>query len=199
MIVSVQAGLHSTSFFSSFFSVDPELDSQPQLVCSPATMSPSADFERLDRVAAHPSSNGVHLSNGYHTAAAANGYAPSTSSKRTEFLLDRNLHKSFPVVKGGYGNYLYLMDGRTVFDASAGAAVSCIGHGNKRVIKAISGLLNSGIPYLASTFWACEVVEELCKELINGTDGKMARVYLTGSGQCATPLRVQFLTSVSRF
>jgi adenosylmethionine-8-amino-7-oxononanoate aminotransferase len=145
-------------------------------------MSPSADFERLDKVAAHPPGNGVHLSNGYRTVTSTNGYVPSTSSKRTEFLLDRNLHKSFPVVQGGCGNYLYLMDGRTVFDASSGAAVSCIGHGNKRVVKAISALLNSGIPYLASTFWACEVVEELCKELIYGTDGKMARVYLTGSG-----------------
>ncbi|CAL3965535.1 unnamed protein product, partial [Diplocarpon coronariae] len=40
---------------------------------------------------------------------------------------------------------------------------------------------NTGVPYLASTFWGSEIGEELCKELIDGTDRKMARVYLTGS------------------
>ena len=39
-----------------------------------------------------------------------------------------------------------------------------------------------GTPYLASSFWANDVVEKLCKELIMSTNGKMARVYLTGSG-----------------
>jgi adenosylmethionine-8-amino-7-oxononanoate aminotransferase len=155
-------------------------------------MAPSAitDLEQDDKVAAELLSNGVHL--------AANGHAPSTSFKRTEFLLDRNLHKSFPVVTRASGNYLYLMDGRTVFDASSGAAVSCLGHGNKRVINAISAVMNTGISYLASTFWACEIVEQLCKELIDGTDGKMARIYLTGSGQCAKSLHVHVLTSIPR-
>jgi adenosylmethionine-8-amino-7-oxononanoate aminotransferase len=103
-------------------------------------------------------------------------------SKKTEFLLDRNLHKSFPIVKSGKGNYLQLADGRTIFDATSGAAVSCLGYGNQRIIDAMTAQLSSGVPYLASTFWASEVVEELCKELIDGTGGKMARVYLTGSG-----------------
>jgi adenosylmethionine-8-amino-7-oxononanoate aminotransferase len=76
--------------------------------------------------------------------------------------------------------------------------VSCLGHGNKRVIKAVSNLMSAGIPYLASTFWGCEIVEALCKELINGTAGQMARVYLTGSGQCAKSLSIRVLISVSR-
>lgn len=101
---------------------------------------------------------------------------------KADYLLDRDLHKAFPVVLGGKGNYLHLSDGRKVFDATSGAAVSCLGHGDQRVIDAITTQLHTGTPYMASTFWMSEVVEELCKELINGTDGKMARVYLTGSG-----------------
>lgn len=116
-----------------------------------------------------------------------NGSSLQDSLKKTEFLLDRNLHRSFPVVKGGKGNYLHLTDGRTVFDATSGAAVSCLGHGNQRVIDAISAQLSSGTPYLASTFWGSEVVEALCKELIDGTDRKMARAYLTGSGSFRVP------------
>ncbi len=141
------------------------------------------DLEPHNKVLAVAHSNSVPHSNCHYPAAnGGNGYAPSNGFKRTEFLLDRNLHKSFPVVKGGGGHYLYLMDGRKVFDATSGAAVSCLGHGNRRVIKAVSTLMDTGIPYLASSFWGCEIVEELCRELINGTDGKMARVYLTGSG-----------------
>jgi adenosylmethionine-8-amino-7-oxononanoate aminotransferase len=105
-----------------------------------------------------------------------------TGSKQTEFLLDRDLHKSFPVVKGGKGNYLHLTDGRAIFDSTSGAAVSCLGYGNQRVINAIVAQLNTGAPYMASTFFGAEVVENLCKELIAGTGGKMGRVYLTGSG-----------------
>ncbi|KAH6719996.1 pyridoxal phosphate-dependent transferase [Leptodontidium sp. MPI-SDFR-AT-0119] len=112
----------------------------------------------------------------------SNGSSSPDARKKAEFLLDRNLHKSFPVVKGGKGNYLYLTDGRTIFDATSGAAVSCLGHGNQRVIDAITAQLTTGVPYLASTFWGSDVVEKLCKELIDGTDGKMARVYLAGSG-----------------
>jgi adenosylmethionine-8-amino-7-oxononanoate aminotransferase len=42
--------------------------------------------------------------------------------------------------------------------------------------------LNTGIAYLASSFWSHEVVEKLCKELINSTNGQMAKVFLAGSG-----------------
>jgi adenosylmethionine-8-amino-7-oxononanoate aminotransferase len=114
-----------------------------------------------------------------------NGYRKMnqpTDSKRTEFLLDRNLHKSFPVVRGGKGNYLHLADGRCVFDTTAGAAVSALGHGDERVINAMFEQMQTGTPYLATTFFASEVVEELCKVLIEGTENKMSRIYLTGSG-----------------
>jgi adenosylmethionine-8-amino-7-oxononanoate aminotransferase len=103
--------------------------------------------------------------------------------KRTEFL-NRNLHKAFPAVIKGEGNYLYLADGRIVFDATSGTAVSCLGYNNTRVIEAINNQLNTGLSYLSSTFWSCDIVDELCKELINGTGQQMRRVYLTGSGSC---------------
>jgi adenosylmethionine-8-amino-7-oxononanoate aminotransferase len=112
----------------------------------------------------------------------ASGQAHANGMRRTLFLLDRHLRKDYPVVVGGKGNLLHLKDGRVVFDAAGGAAVSCLGHGNERITTAISEQLKSGIPYLASGFWGNDVVDELCKELINGTGGKMARVYLTGSG-----------------
>ncbi|KAH8602417.1 pyridoxal phosphate-dependent transferase [Bisporella sp. PMI_857] len=102
--------------------------------------------------------------------------------RRSVFLLDRHLHKEYPVVVGGNGNYLYTSDGRVVFDASCGAAVSCLGHGNERVIEAVCRQMKTGTPYLASAFWRNKVVDDLCKELIDGTENMMSRAYLTGSG-----------------
>ncbi|CAL3964836.1 unnamed protein product [Diplocarpon coronariae] len=131
-------------------------------------MAPSATSELLktETVTAHPYKGG-RLTKDYSTR--ANGSASRDDLKKTEFLLDCHLHRSFPVVESGEGNYLHLTDGRTIFDATS-------------VIDAIVGQKNTGVPYLASTFWGSEIGEELCKELIDGTDRKMARVYLTGSG-----------------
>jgi len=100
----------------------------------------------------------------------------------TSFSLGRDIHLDYTTIKQGEGNYLITSEGRRVFDAAGGAAVSCLGHGNKRVLKAMSKQMGTGIIYLASSFWASDIVEELSKELIMGTNGKMARVYLTGSG-----------------
>ena len=102
-----------------------------------------------------------------------------------------SLSVTHPVVVRGKGNYLFTKNGNKIFDACTGAAVSCLGYGNQRVIKAVSGQLNTGTPYLAASFWASDVVEELCKELINGTGGKMARVYLTGSGSEANEAAIK--------
>ncbi|KAI1451576.1 PLP-dependent transferase [Annulohypoxylon moriforme] len=91
-------------------------------------------------------------------------------------------NESQPKIVGGSGVFLHTSDGRRMFDACSGAAVSCLGHGNQRVIKAISNQLNTGTPYLASATWRNDTTEDLCRELIQGTSGKMQRVYLTGSG-----------------
>jgi adenosylmethionine-8-amino-7-oxononanoate aminotransferase len=112
------------------------------------------------------------------------GKIPSSEIKPLGFQMERDLKKAFPVINGGKGNYLHLADGRKVFDASSGAAVSCIGHGDQRVIDAITRQLSSGTPYLCSTYWSSDIAQELCKELIEGTGNQMSRVYLTGSGQC---------------
>jgi adenosylmethionine-8-amino-7-oxononanoate aminotransferase len=140
-------------------------------------MSPSAVTDLglcvQEKLNIEPTSNGAHDIDGHY----------KNGSQQTEFLLDRNLHKAFPVVKGAKGNNLYLTDGRTIFDGTSGAAVSCLGHGNERVIEAMVAQLRTGAPYICSSFYGSPVVEALCKELIAGTGGKMGRVYLTGSGE----------------
>ncbi|RDW71336.1 PLP-dependent transferase-5 [Coleophoma cylindrospora] len=99
-----------------------------------------------------------------------------------QYLLDRNLNKNYPVVVRGDGNYLFLEDGRRIFDTSSGAAVSCLGHNEKRVIEQMNKQLDTGVPYIPSLFYRHRLVDQLCEHMIRDTDHKMKKVYLTGSG-----------------
>lgn len=108
----------------------------------------------------------------------------------TKFLSE-NLKRQFPIIVKGKGIYLYTNTGRKIIDAASGAAVTSIGHGNKRVTKAISKQLKSGTPYLSSAFWSNNYVEELCRMLIKSTNEKMAMAYLTGSGSEANEAAIK--------
>ena len=109
-------------------------------------------------------------------------FSPEIVGRPSDYCFDRDLNKLYTKIVRGKGNKLYTHEGRELFDAASGAVVSCLGHGDRRVIDAITKQLGTGISYLASAFWANPVVEELCKELITGTGEKMSKVYLTGSG-----------------
>jgi 4-aminobutyrate aminotransferase-like enzyme len=124
---------------------------------------------------------------------------PVSDLERSVYLLDRHLHKDFPVITRAKGIYQYTKDKRAILDGSAGAAVSCLGHGNQRVIEAVIRQMQTGLTYIATSFFASNIVEDLCRELIVGTGGKMSRVYLTGSGLYRTPnLLHQTITYTAR-
>lgn len=74
------------------------------------------------------------------------------STKVKSFYLGRHLHKAYPVIIGAKGNILFTQKGRKIFDACSGAAVSCLGYKNPKVILAITKQIKTGVPYLASTF-----------------------------------------------
>lgn len=96
-------------------------------------------------------------------------------------VLHRSLHNDPHKVIRAEGNYLYLSNGQKIFDATGGAAVACIGHGNERIKEAIKQQMNE-VSYCHSLFYATTAAEELAQELIDSTDGKMARVFVVSSG-----------------
>ena len=70
----------------------------------------------------------VHTSKGGgHPAVAVNGTSKSNSG-----VLHRSLHHDPLRVVSAKGNYLHLSNGQKIFDATGGAAVACIGHGDER-------------------------------------------------------------------
>lgn len=47
-------------------------------------------------------------------------------------VLHRSLHHEPLRVVSAQGQYLHLSNGQRIFDATGGAAVACLGHGNER-------------------------------------------------------------------
>ena len=60
----------------------------------------------------------------------------SATSKKTNdnrsTVLHRSLHQDPLRVTSAKGNYLELSNGQKIFDATGGAAVACLGHGNEQ-------------------------------------------------------------------
>lgn len=97
-------------------------------------------------------------------------------------ILHRSLRTLPLKVVGASGNYLTLSNGQQIFDATGGAAVSCLGHGDKRVQEAVMRQMNEAA-YCHSLFFSTSAAEALGNELIAGTDGEMAKAFIVSSGR----------------
>ncbi|KAL7949185.1 pyridoxal phosphate-dependent transferase [Trichoderma barbatum] len=99
----------------------------------------------------------------------------------TSAVLHRDLKQvPFRVISSS-GFYLQFDDGRRILDATGGAAVSCIGHGDLRVIDAITAQAKT-LDYCHTMFYSCPSAEDLCKQLITSTNGQMAKAFIVSSG-----------------
>ncbi|KAF7194053.1 Aminotransferase [Pseudocercospora fuligena] len=96
-------------------------------------------------------------------------------------VLHRSLHHDPHQVVGAQGHYLFLSNGQEIFDATGGAAVACLGHGDVRVQDALIKQMQE-VSYCHSLFYATRPAEELAKLLVDSTDGEMARAFFISSG-----------------
>ncbi|HJS86115.1 MAG TPA: aspartate aminotransferase family protein [Acetobacteraceae bacterium] len=102
--------------------------------------------------------------------------------------MSRVLHRSGaipPVAVGGAGIRLRLRDGRTIIDASGGAAVACLGHGNRRVAEAIARQAGA-MAYAHTGTFSSEPAELLADLLLDGTPGGLTHAYFCSSGSEGT-------------
>lgn len=97
------------------------------------------------------------------------------------FLLHRDLHNRPARVLRTGGNLIYLDDGSAIFDGSAGAAVSCLGHGNQEVKAAMMAQMDEA-SYVNTTLFDVSSPDALAKELIAGTDFQMSEAFILSSG-----------------
>jgi 4-aminobutyrate aminotransferase-like enzyme len=96
-------------------------------------------------------------------------------------ILHRDLHTAPQRVTKALGLYLSLENGQSILDATGGAAVACIGHGDDRVKRAIARQMDE-VSYCHSLFFSSTGAEGLGRELVLSTDGKMSKAFIVSSG-----------------
>lgn len=81
----------------------------------------------------------------------------------------------------GDGVYIFDKTGKKYIDASGGAAVSCLGHSDAQVTKAVKNQLDH-IAFAHTGFFTSEPAEDLAEKLVELAPGDLDRVYLVCGG-----------------
>lgn len=96
-------------------------------------------------------------------------------------IFPRHTKQPPPIAVRGEGCYLYDSTGKQYLDASGGAAVSCLGHGDQTIIDAVKAQLDQ-LAYAHTGFLTSEPAETLADLLIEHAPGDLDRVYLVSGG-----------------
>ncbi len=102
--------------------------------------------------------------------------------------MSRVLHRSDsppPIAVRGEGIVLHLADGTEIIDGSGGAAVACLGHGNRRIAAAISAQAGK-LAYAHTGFFSSEPAEALADIVLDGSPGGLTHAYFCSSGSEGT-------------
>ena len=105
-------------------------------------------------------------------------------------IIQRSFHEQPDMAVSGEGIRLRLASGREVIDGSGGAAVACIGHGNRRVADAIAAQAGR-MAYAHTGFFTSEPAEALAEELLVGEPGGLTHAFFVSSGSEAMEAAVK--------
>ena len=124
--------------------------------------------------------------------AAVRGQGYELHSKYLNPQLPRTLHTigfDKDYVRGE-GAYLYDAAGRRFLDASGGAAVSCLGHGDPEVTAAIVEQLGR-LAYAHTSFFSSEPAEALADLLVGAAPAPLGRAMFVSSGSEAVEAAIK--------
>ncbi|MCF6306284.1 MAG: aspartate aminotransferase family protein [Rhodobacteraceae bacterium] len=96
-------------------------------------------------------------------------------------IFHRNCQITPPEISRGKGVYLYDSADKKYFDGSGGAAVSCLGHGDVMVTRAIKNQLDK-VAFAHTGFFTSAPAESLASKLIENAPTGMEKVYIVSSG-----------------
>ena len=105
-------------------------------------------------------------------------------------IFGRHCHASPPAAVGGEGCYLIDASGKRYLDGSGGAAVSCLGHGDRTITEAIKSQLDT-LAFAHTGFFTSEPAEKLADLLIAHAPEGLDRVYLVSGGSEATEAAIK--------
>jgi adenosylmethionine-8-amino-7-oxononanoate aminotransferase len=98
-----------------------------------------------------------------------------------ENVFYRMPRQSYPSANGGDGAYIFDSAGKRYLDASGGAAVSCLGQSDQRVVAPIKCQLDK-LPFAHSAFFTTPLAEELAEFLGKAAPGDLNHVYFVSGG-----------------
>ncbi len=96
-------------------------------------------------------------------------------------IFPRHCRASLPTAARAEGVYIYDSGGKQYLDGSGGAAVSCLGHGDAEVTRAIKDQLDR-FAFAHTSFLTSEPAEALAGKLIAHAPPGIERVYLVSGG-----------------
>ena len=105
-------------------------------------------------------------------------------------VFPRNCRQTPPTVAAGEGCYLIDTDGKRYLDGSGGAAVSCLGHGDREIIDAIKAQLDKAA-FAHTAFLTSQPAEDLADLLVANAPEGIDRVYLVSGGSEATEAAIK--------
>lgn len=105
-------------------------------------------------------------------------------------IFHRSTSHHYPVAVRGAGAYLFDAEGQRYLDASGGAAVSCLGHGDPEVTAAIVAQLER-LAYAHTSFFTSEPAEELAELLVAQAPAPLSRAMFVGSGSEAVEAAIK--------
>ncbi|MEE9317731.1 MAG: aspartate aminotransferase family protein [Rhodospirillales bacterium] len=96
-------------------------------------------------------------------------------------VFQRQIHADLPRARKGDGIYIIDADGKRYLDASGGAAVSCLGHSDPDVIRAIKDQAET-LPFAHTAFFTSDAAEDLADHLIKKAPEGIGMVYFMSGG-----------------
>ncbi len=105
-------------------------------------------------------------------------------------VFPRHTRSEPPVAVGGEGCWLIDADGKRYLDGSGGAAVSCLGHGDREVIEAIKAQIDR-LAFAHTGFFTSEPAEALADLLVANAPEGIERVYFVSGGSEATEAAIK--------
>ena len=117
----------------------------------------------------------------FHLAMHCKLELPMPAGTSSRHVFHRSPKMDMRVAARGEGPYIIDKAGNRYLDASGGAAVSCLGHSHPKVIAAVKAQIDQ-LPFVHTSFFTSEPIEELASMLIEDAPGDLERVYFTSGG-----------------
>ena len=120
---------------------------------------------------------------------------PDPAYSQSTFVLHREVNKVYPRAASAKGAFVYDETGKDYLDASGGAAVCALGHGNTRVIAAIKAQLDT-LAYAHSAFFTTDPAEELAEWLVQRAPLGFDRAMFVSGGSEAVEAAIKLARQV---